>query len=304
MENRSSFRIIGFGMILLFIIMPVSPVLAAEFESFSSASAMTPAALEKPDMTIVSAALCDLYGIECDEVTMRKGVYIDPDVWKFSPQWTLIMYGSTKQPENVLNLIDRLNASEKEKAAWKSTIEALWERYPVWAVETEDGLMVTIIPKKSEEWLAPSEEAALQDLADAIAAEMALSLGGGNGVRWSGTAHAGIIKAACIHTAVNNATSTETAVSSSSAPDFWPYGDLIQRCYNHGYLPPSIPPVPGIPTGFGGAPENCQKNATDAATSYAGSQLSDAFASLGHSSHFMTDIGNPMHTGELFVQVP
>jgi len=301
MEDRSLVRIMGLGMILMLMLMPVSPVLAAGFESSPPTSATTAANVERPDMTVVSSALCDRFGIECDKATMAKGVYIDPVVWEFSPQWTLIMLGSTKRQENILNLTDGLDAPKEKKNTWKSTLEALWEQYPVRTVETEDGLMVTVIPEKSDVRLAPSEEAALRELDEEIGRAMISSLSGGNGVQWSGIAHAGIIKAACAHNSVDAALG-EIAGGTASAPDFWPYSDLFQRCYNHGYVPPPIPPIPGIPMGFGGAPENCQKNATDAATAYYNNRLDDAFTSLGHSSHFMTDIGNPMHTGEPFVQ--
>lgn len=240
MENRSLVRIIGLGMILMLMLMPVSPVLAAGFESSPPTSATTAANVERPDMTVVSSALCDRFGIECDKATMAKGVYIDPVVWEFSPQWTLIMLGSTKRQENILNLTDGLDAPKEKKNTWKSTLEALWEQYPVRTVETEDGLMVTVIPEKSDVRLAPSEEAALRELDEEIGRAMISSLSGGNGVQWSGIAHAGIIKAACAHNSVDAALG-EIAGGTASAPDFWPYSDLFQRCYNHGYVPPAHP---------------------------------------------------------------
>ena len=183
MENRSLIRIMGLGMILMLMLMPVSPVLAAGFESPSPASATTVKAIERPDMTVVSSALCDAFRIECDRATMAKGVYIDPAVWEFSPQWTLIMLGSTKQQKNILNFVDGLDAPAEKKIAWKSTLQALWEQYPVRTVETEDGLMVTIIPEKSDVRLALSEETALRELDEEIGRAMALSMDGGSGVQ-------------------------------------------------------------------------------------------------------------------------
>jgi len=306
MKNRSLVRIIGLGMILTLMLMPVSPALAAGFELPSPASATTVKAIERPDMTAVSSALCDAFGIECDRATMAKGVYIDPTVWEFSPQWTLIMLGSTKQQENILKFVDGLDASKEKKAVWRSSLEELWKKYPVRAVETEDGLALTIVPEKSDVWLAVSENSALRELDEEIGRAMASSMDGEVGVRWNGGTHRWIIEAACVHNSVNE-TNAGIAGEHAYEPDWWYEGSdleiILQRCYNHGYVPPTpLPPVPGVPEGFGRAPENCQMNATDAATAYYNNRLDDAFTSLGHSSHFMTDIGNPMHTGNLFVQ--
>lgn len=305
MEKRSLVRIMGLGMILMLMLMPVSPVLAAGFETPSPASAMTAANVERPDMTVVSSALCDVFGIECDRATMAKGVYIDPAVWELSPQWTLIMLGSTKQRDDVLKFVDGLDASKEEKAAWRSSLEELWKKYPVRAVKTADGLALTVVPEQSDVRLAVSENSALRELDEEIGRAMASSPDGEAGVRWYGGAHSSIIVAACTHNSIDD-TNASTAGGHAPDPDRWYEGSdleiILQRCYNHGYVPPPIPPIPGVPTGLGRAPENCQKNATDAATAYYNNRLDDAFTSLGHSSHFMTDIGNPMHTGDLFVQ--
>ncbi|ABN57870.1 MULTISPECIES: InlB B-repeat-containing protein [Methanoculleus] len=306
MVNRSLVRIMGLGMILMLMLIPVSPVLAAGFESPFPASATTVKPVERPDMTSVSSALCEVFGIECDRATMAKGVYIDPGVWEFSPQWTLIMLGSTKQRGDVLKFVDGLEASKEEKTAWRSSLEELWKEYPVRAVKTEDGLALTIVPEKSDVRLEVSENSALRELDEEIGRAMASSMDGEVGVRWNADTHGWIIKAACVHNSVNE-TNADIAAEHAYEPDWWYEGSefeiILQRCYNHGYVPPSpTPPIPGVPTGFGAAPENCQKNATDAATAYYNNRLDDAFTSLGHSSHFMTDIGNPMHTGNLFVQ--
>lgn len=301
MVNRSLVRIIGLGMILMLMLMPISPVLAAGFESPFPTSAMTAANVERPDMTVVSSALCDVFGIECDRATMAKGVYIDPAVREFSPQWTLIMLGSTKQRDDVLKFVDGLDASKEEKTAWRSSLEELWKKYPVRAVKTEDGLALTIVPEKSGVRLAVSENSALRELDEEIGRAMASSMDGEAGVRWNGGAHTWIIEAACAHNSIDEANAS-IAGNNAMKPDEWYGGNIPLHCYNHGYVPTLLPPPPGDPVGFGAAPENCRKNATDAATAYYNNHLTEAFTSLGHSSHFMTDIGNPMHTGNLFVQ--
>ena len=203
MENRSPVRIMGLGMILMLMLMPVSPVLAAGLESPSPASATTVKPVERPDMTAVSSALCEVFGIECDRATMAKGVYIDPGVWEFSPQWTLIMLGSTKQRDDVLKFVDGLDASKEEKTAWRSSLEELWKEYPVRAVKTEDGLALTIVPEKSDVRLAVSENSALRELDEEIGRAMASSMDGEVGVRWYGGAHNKIIVAACTHNSID-----------------------------------------------------------------------------------------------------
>lgn len=245
MENRSLVRIMGLGMILMLMLMPVSPVLAAGFEAPSPASATTVKPVERPDMTVVSSALCEVFGIECDRATMAKGVYIDPAVWELSPQWTLIMLGSTKQRGDVLKFVDGLEASKEEKTAWRSSLEELWKEYPVRAVKTEDGLALTIVPEKSDVRLASSESSALRELDEEIGRAMASSMDDEVGVRWNGGTHGWIIKAACVHNSVSE-TNAITAEAHAYEPDQWYKGSdleiILQRCYNHGYVPPSTPP--------------------------------------------------------------
>jgi hypothetical protein len=306
MESRSIIHQVGLSIVLMLILMPVSPVLASDFESTPVASTTLIKIVERPDMRCVSSALCEIFDIECKEETKANGIYIDPGVENVSPQWVLVMLGSTKQREDILKFIDGLDVSKEKKAGWRSNLEAVWKQYPVRTVQTENGLAVTIVPEKNSVQPARSENSALQEIDAEIGRAMKSSLDGECGVRWNGDTHGNIIMAACVHQSVDE-TLAGIAKGTAPEPDGW-YNDLpepqktLERCYNHGYVPPLLPPPPGVPMGLGAAPANCQKNATDAATAYYYNQLPDAFASLGHSSHFMTDIGNPMHTGRLFEQ--
>ena len=92
----------------------------------------------------------------------------------------------------------------------------------------------------------------------------------------------------------------------SDDPDFWRYsGDenlnRILKAREH-YWNPEIEKleiIPLIGLLVGAAPSNCEKYST-LAKSDANNNNLDKYINLGLASHFMIDIGNPMHTGKIF----
>jgi hypothetical protein len=73
----------------------------------------------------------------------------------------------------------------------------------------------------------------------------------------------------------------------SGVPDGWDTG--FWQSYNH-YWNPAL--------NQGYAPLNCAKFVNDARSYHRSSQLTNAYKNLGYSTHYMSDLGNPMHTGK------
>ncbi len=73
----------------------------------------------------------------------------------------------------------------------------------------------------------------------------------------------------------------------SGDPDRYDQG--WDRIWKHGYCPVG-------PWGFGGAPDACNKNVTDALNSFRDGKYTDGYKHLAHALHYLQDVGNPYHT--------
>jgi hypothetical protein len=143
-----------------------------------------------------------------------------------------------------------------------------------------------------------------------------------NIVRWAGRpTHARIIEDAIIKMNVPNL-DVQAAYDAAEKPDYWPKNALSP--YND--LPIIIPPpwsliidwdtfidsiteishsvmhyydpnVLNLSFEFGYAPDACQSNADNAKGYFQNRDYYAASESIAYSSHFLTDVGNPMHTG-------
>ena len=73
----------------------------------------------------------------------------------------------------------------------------------------------------------------------------------------------------------------------SGDPDEYDQGK--DRIWKHGYCPVG-------PWGFGGAPDACNENVTDALNSFREGMYTDGYIHLAHALHYLQDVGNPYHT--------
>jgi len=141
-------------------------------------------------------------------------------------------------------------------------------------------------------------------------------------VRWAGRpTHARIIQDAIIKMDVPSL-EDQTAYDAAEQPDSWaanalspykelpiivppPWGFLIDWTTfvdsiaetSHSIIHYYDPSVWDLGQEFGYAPDACQINADNAREAYQNQDYHAASESLAFASHFLTDVGNPMHTG-------
>ena len=132
-----------------------------------------------------------------------------------------------------------------------------------------------------------------------------LSSPNGNLIGWATTTHKQIMGTTSLKAGVPPEWA-QVITEFSDDPDFWRYsGDenlnRILKAREH-YWNPEIEKleiIPLIGLLVGAAPSNCEKYST-LAKSDANNNNLDKYVNLGLASHFMIDIGNPMHTGKTF----
>ncbi|KXS40851.1 MAG: hypothetical protein AWU59_2363 [Methanolobus sp. T82-4] len=181
------------------------------------------------------------------------------------PYWYLLE--ADKQEQKILfDYIDNCYVTSVEKEEMKKAIKDIWKRYPSQLTE-DDYEILGKIEKSTAEYL--NDKYGYDEI----------------GVKWSGDDHEDMIYRAVRKWGIDT-TYANIAKNAAAEPDSWDSG--FWQSYNH-YYDPSI--------GFGYAAMNCEDFIDDAATYYDNAQLTNAYTNLGYSSHYMSDLGNPMHTG-------
>jgi hypothetical protein len=121
-------------------------------------------------------------------------------------------------------------------------------------------------------------------------------------VQWAGEpTHNEIMKNACKQAGFPEI--AENVALSAPEPDTWYYapGPLNEVFHSeHHYWDPYwvIGNIPGVGWFSGQAPQDCQKYSDPAIKLRVLGDISGSNKYLGWSSHFLTDVGNPMHAGE------
>jgi len=131
--------------------------------------------------------------------------------------------------------------------------------------------------------------------------------GGKVRILWNGDTHQDLIYIACKKWGISDYYAG-IAKDHADDPDQWT----------------QVPPPPGYPDwmwnfimqvvhswthyynperGWGSAPSECKYYADIAKNNYSNGHLYTAYENLGYASHFMTDVGNPLHTGAELSQV-
>lgn len=183
-----------------------------------------------------------------------------------------LLEADNEEQEILFGYIDNCYISDEEKEEMKKAMEDIWKRYPDQITE-QDNLMLDKVAKATAEYL--NDEYGSGDV----------------GIKWSGAnAHGDIIHIACIKWGVSSSYA-QIANNSAPVPDTW--NDGFWQGYHHYY-------DPVLHTG--NAAYNCQYRANLAKTSYNGGQYTNAYTNLGYSSHYMSYLGNPMHTGKELAQ--
>lgn len=228
-----------------------------------------------------------------DSILDLKQFDVDATITGATPNWIFLVAGKDDKNQ-LLQLIKGFDVPEKQKNKWKHLLEDLWEKYPI---RLDDNVIKFDLPSmkgKKGITLTKEEEKVLGELSDAIAEKMGTNGGGGNtaGIitpQWAIAQHNAIIYLSAKQENVPEYYA-KIAGDSSGKPD--DVGFPIQQV-THYFNPDLL-------TGM--APVGCQMYADNALNDYRNRNWDNAFTELGYSSHFLADVGNPMHTGSELTQ--
>lgn len=181
------------------------------------------------------------------------------------PFWYLIE--ANKEEQKILfKYIDNSYVSNKEKQDMKKAMKEIWENPD--QISEENQLMLERVATATAEYL--NDVYGKKDV----------------GIEWSSSPDHGDIAYISVTKWGISSTYANIAKTAAPAPDGWDTG--FWQSYNH-YYNPSL--------GTGNAPTNANYYAGFAKTNYSSGNYNTAFTNLGYSSHYLSDVGNPLHTG-------
>lgn len=229
-------------------------------------------------------------------------VKVDPTLKNETPYWIIIAAGGTEKGRAAtFKYIDSSKfLTKKEKAELKEFVKKLWKKYPVKVIKNGRVTLITMSSKAKID-LTKDEETMLKKIAQAVNEYFRTRYGGEVGILWNADTHQDIIYISCKKWGVD---------------DYWcnvsrDHADDPDQWYQ-------VPPPPGYPDwlwkfimqvvhswthyynpdwGTGSAPSECKYYADIAKNNYSSGHKYSAYENLGYASHFMTDVGNPLHTG-------
>jgi len=210
-------------------------------------------------------------------------VKVDPALKNATPYWIIIVAGSTEKGRSAtFKYIDSsTNLTKKEKAELKKFVKELWRKYRVKTIKSGNVTLITL-GSKTEINLTKEEEIMLDKITQAVNEYFRAKYSGDVGILWNVDTHQDIIYIAC-KKGGENEDYCKIARDHAGDPDTWgqpPYFHYYNPDYN-----------------FGLAPANCDNYAEHAKVDYSAGYYELAFEELGWASHYLTDVGNPLHTG-------
>jgi hypothetical protein len=199
--------------------------------------------------------------------TESKVKYIGslPAVVQEAPYRPMLVADSETQ-KAILGHIDGFSVSDTEKKSMKEAMSDIWSRMPD-GITTEDYSTLEEIGGQLNSYLGD------RYWKDEVTA------------KWTATPHGDFIFHAVMNV-YDNRYWANYAKSYADDPDSMDTG--FARYYNHFYHPV-------FPTA-GGAPNQCAFYGAIALNYYTAGDSFNAFKNLGYSSHYLSDVGNPMHT--------
>lgn len=219
---------------------------------------------------------------------------IDDTITGASPYWMFIAIGD-KDKKLLLDFIKECSVQKKKKNEWTGTMEKLWRKYPIMLQNN----IIIIDPKFGNKnkgiQLSRSENEVLTEIGDELHRAMQESIDNEISAEWVVQNHGSIIYWACKLEGVPDGYASIAQIAAPLPDVNDPPGE---HQYTHYYNPKGL-----FGIGSGGAPLACEESANQAKESYRIGQQNDAFRLLGYSSHFLSDVGNPMHTGAEYEQI-
>ena len=231
-------------------------------------------------------------------------IVIDSEIKKSTPYFHMLVMSEEGKENFLTTLTLTADTSEQDVTRLEKGILDIWEKYPV-SFETEKGdpgypsyggtittiTFSSIVPNIT---LTEDENSFLRDV------QLTVNGPGGNIFPvWGGSPTHERVSYWAAQKCVFPYPST--VASNAPVPDSWyewaPYPfDQLFRSLSHYYNPY---------TGIGGAPQKTRDYVNAAKSYYAlgSSYYPQAATYLGYSSHFLEDVGNPMHTGYEYQQI-
>ena len=114
-------------------------------------------------------------GTSVESISDMPMFTIDPAFMQATPHWITIVAGR-KEQEAMIRYIENTSATGEKKAVWESTLRGIWAAYPVKAVESAQGTMITCDCDLQTLKLSSAEEATMQEIEMQIALDMQKSL--------------------------------------------------------------------------------------------------------------------------------
>jgi len=110
-------------------------------------------------------------GTTVESVTDIPDMTIDPAWLQATPHWLLIVAGKKEQAA-LIGYIENTSVPAEQKAAWEATLSDVWSAYPVKAVPSAQGTLVTCDCDLSALQLTGPQNATLRDIEMQIALDM------------------------------------------------------------------------------------------------------------------------------------
>lgn len=190
-----------------------------------------------------------------------------PDIVQNAPYMGLVA-ADNETKKAVLGHIDNLSIADSEKSEMKNSLQDIWSRVPN-RVTKEDYPMIQKIGDAVTKYVEDTYLAGMQS------------------PKWGAKAHSNLISAGVI-LVYKDSTKASWAATAAPLPDSKDTG--VDRYFLHYYNP-------AYNQGYGGAPGRCLYYTQYAKDFYKSGQWYNAFTNLGLASHYLSDVGNPMHTG-------
>jgi len=248
--------------------------------SVSAAAAINKIGEQNP----ISVENCDIkeYYPDVEFVTW------DPLLEKETPHYMLLILNSDGKV-NMLRAVDECYASKEDKMWMADFLRKMWEKYPAKFAKSDEYTYISIEGKEQGLRLTDEEQKGLEKVDSEITRYLNDLFSADNSPKWSGNEHSMIINDSCWKWGVDSYYRNQ-ATSSAPIPDsFWtfPY-NLINHYWN---------PDPSL-SWLGQGRYYCDYYADLGKSNLDLGYNSLAYQQLGYSSHFLTDLGNPLHTGK------
>jgi len=226
-------------------------------------------------------------------------IQISDEIKNSTPYWILLAADEPEQ-KTVLEWISNLAVPKDEKERMNSFMKDLWEKYPV-SLENESNIIhIGFNSENSHVKLTEEENAMLEKVSLAIAEYQSVAYES-DSPKWHGGQHWDIIYLSVKKWGYSDELAN-IAKYAADDPDLWPpiypptgweqfdnFVRLVCHSWDHYYNPSLV-------TGW--APLRCAEFADSAKTKIDQYNWNGGMNDLGWSSHFITDVGNPLHTGK------